>query len=108
MIVDNADDLAVFFHLNGSQTSTDQNTVQVARSLSDFLPQSPNGSILVTSRSRNVAYRLVGRDPDIIKVKLMDQEYALALLYRKLPESLNTTDSAELVQTLDYMPLAIT
>jgi tetratricopeptide (TPR) repeat protein len=108
MIVDNADDLDVFFHLNGSQTSRDQNTVQVARSLSDFLPQSPNGSILVTSRSRNLAYRLVGTDLDIIKVKPMDQEHALALLHKKLPESLNTTDSAELVQALDYMPLAIT
>jgi tetratricopeptide (TPR) repeat protein len=108
MIVDNADDLAVFFHLNGSQTSTDQNTVQVTRPLSDFLPQSPNGSILVTSRSRNVAYRLVGRDPDIIKVKPMGREHALSLLYIKLPESRDTTDSAELVRTLDYMPLAIT
>ena len=108
MIVDNADDLAIFFHVNGSQTSTDQNTVQVVRPLSDFLPQSPNGSILVTSRNRDVAYRLVGSDPDIIKVKPMDQEHALALLYKKLPESLNTTDSAELVQTLDYMPPAIT
>jgi tetratricopeptide (TPR) repeat protein len=103
IIVDNADDPSVFFY-----QSPDHGSAQASRSLSDFLPQSPNGSILITSRSRDVAYRLTGRDSDIIKVKPMDQSHALALLYKKLPGNLDKTDAIELVQTLDYMPLAIT
>lgn len=50
----------------------------------------------------------MGSDPDIIEVKPMNQEHALALLHKKLPESLDPSDSAELVHILDYMPLAIT
>jgi Tetratricopeptide repeat len=103
IIVDNADDPSVFFY-----QSPDHGSAQASRSLSDFLPQSPNGSVLITSRSRDVAYRLTGRDSDIIKVKPMDQGHALALLHKKLPRNLDTTNAIELVQTLDYMPLAIT
>jgi tetratricopeptide (TPR) repeat protein len=103
MIVDNADDPNVFFN-----QSANSGLAQLARSLSDFLPQSPNGSIVITSRSRDVAFRLTGRDSDIIKVKPMDQVHALALLHKKIPGTLDTTDAIELLQTLDYMPLAIT
>ncbi len=103
MIVDNADDPNVFFN-----QSADHGLAQVARSLSDFLPQSINGSIVITSRSQDVAYRLTGRHLDIIKVEPMDQDHALALLHKKLIGNLNTTDAVELVQALDYMPLAIT
>ncbi|KAF4627699.1 hypothetical protein G7Y89_g10454 [Cudoniella acicularis] len=102
MIVDNADDPNVFFI-----SSANHGLAQVARSLSDFLPQSRTGSIVITSRSRSVAYRLIGRDSDIIKVKPMDQDQALALLHKKLPVNLDTTDAIELVRTLDYIPLAI-
>ncbi|PVH68041.1 hypothetical protein DL98DRAFT_634240 [Cadophora sp. DSE1049] len=103
MIIDNADDPNVFFN-----QSADHDLAQAARSLSDFLPQSLNGSIVITSRSRDVAYRLTGRDSDIIKVKPMDRDHALDLLHKKLSGNLDTTDAVELVQSLDYMPLAIT
>jgi len=103
MIVDNADDPTVFFN-----KSANHGLAQLARSLSDFLPQSLNGSIVITSRSRDVAFRLTGRDSDIIKVKPMDLDHALALLHKKIPRTLDMTDAIELLQTLDYMPLAIT
>lgn len=103
MIVDNADDPNVFF-----KQSVNHGSVEVARSLSDFLPQSQNGSIIITSRSRDVAFKLTGRSSDIIIVKQMDQDHALALLCKKLPVDYDTTDAVELVQTLDHMPLAIT
>jgi tetratricopeptide (TPR) repeat protein len=102
MIVDNADDPDVFF-----KQYAEHGSAEAARSLSDFLPQSQNGSIVITSRSRDVAFKLLGRDSDIIIVKPMDQDHALALLHKKLKGNLNMTDAAELVQTLDYMPLAI-
>ena len=40
-----------------------------AATLLESLPQSPNGSILITSRSRDVAFRLTGSYADIIRVQ---------------------------------------
>ncbi|RDW82157.1 hypothetical protein BP6252_03269 [Coleophoma cylindrospora] len=103
MIVDNADDPNVLF-----QQNTDYGSVKVAYSLADYLPQSQNGSIVITSRRRDVAFRLTGRNSDIVTIKEMDQDHALALLYKKLQGNSDTADAIQLVQTLDYMPLAIT
>jgi tetratricopeptide (TPR) repeat protein len=106
MVVDNADDIHVFSQLDGSHTA--HNLVQVAQRLSDFLPQSPNGSILITSRSRDAAYKLTGKDSDIIEVKPMDKDQSITLLKKKLPGNLDRNEGVELVHSLDYMPLAIT
>jgi tetratricopeptide (TPR) repeat protein len=109
MIIDNADDIDVFPRSShkghGSKEDISSNS---ATSLLEFLPQSPNGSILITSRSRDVAFRLTGSYSDIIKVQPMDQEQALALLRNKFDESFEQDDAAALVEALDYMPLAIT
>ncbi|PVH90556.1 hypothetical protein DM02DRAFT_711452 [Periconia macrospinosa] len=109
MVVDNADDLDVFFHPLSSQRAVAAgNPGQAAEPLSDFLPQSPNGSILVTSRSQDVAYRLTGSYTSIIEVKPMDDDDALALLEKKLGSGAAKKDAVELVHLLDCMPLAIT
>ncbi|KAF2678563.1 hypothetical protein K458DRAFT_348288 [Lentithecium fluviatile CBS 122367] len=109
MIIDNADDLDVFPRPpqrgHGSKEDVRSNA---AASLLEFLPQSPNGSILITSRSRDVAFRLTGSYADIIRVQPMDQPHALALLQNKLDGSFEQDDAAALVEALDYMPLAIT
>jgi hypothetical protein len=52
----------------------------MAEPLSEFLPRSPNGSILVTSRSRDVAYKLTGSNKLIIDVEPIDRKEALALV----------------------------
>jgi hypothetical protein len=103
MIIDNPDDPNVLF-----KQTADYGSAKVARSLSDFLPQSQNGSIVLTSRSRDVVFKFTGRNSDIIKVDPMDESHALALLHKKLAGHLDMTDATELVQTLEYMPLAIT
>ena len=109
MIIDNADDLSVFprpiQRRNGSKDDVSSNA---AASLLELLPQSSNGSILITSRSRDVAFRLTGSYGDIIQVQPMDQAHALALLRNKLDGSFEQDDAAALVEALDYMPLAIT
>ncbi|KAF2193440.1 TPR-like protein [Zopfia rhizophila CBS 207.26] len=107
MIIDNGDDASVFSH-NRSQKRGADSVDQSAEPLSDFLPQSPNGSILVTSRGRDVAYRLTGSHASIIEVKAMDENDALALLRKKLNSSIGKDDAVALLQALDYMPLAIT
>jgi tetratricopeptide (TPR) repeat protein len=109
MIIDNADDVGVFPRSpQRYQGSKDGVTSHTAASLLNFLPQSPNGSILITSRSRNVAFRLTGNYADIISIQPMDQAHALALLQNKLEGGFKQDDAAALIKELDYMPLAIT
>lgn len=108
IVVDNADDEAVFFQdapPTGSAGSSEQPTTEL---LCDFLPQSPNGSILITSRSRDAAYKLTGSYSSIIEVKHMNKDAALALLEKKLGCIDNEDEAVQLIQALDAMPLAIT
>ncbi|KAL8635112.1 MAG: hypothetical protein Q9228_007366 [Teloschistes exilis] len=109
MVVDNADDSAVFFPLLGRAKAVEVgNPGQAAEPLSDFLPQSPNGSILITSRSRDVARRLTGRGDCLVEVKPMDKGEALALLQKRLSFNASEHNAIELLEALDQMPLAIT
>ncbi|KAF2473618.1 TPR-like protein [Lindgomyces ingoldianus] len=108
MIIDNADDLGVFPRSSQRSKSNKDDSKNATASLLEFLPQSTNGSILITSRSREVAFRLTGSYADIIRVQPMDQAHALALLRNKLEERFEQDDAAALVEALDYMPLAIT
>ena len=75
----------------------------------DILPESPNGSVLVTSRSREAAFELVGEDENILEVEPMSEGYALALFRKKLEGEDNEDEDEvlELLRNLDYMPLAI-
>jgi tetratricopeptide (TPR) repeat protein len=113
MVVDNADDADVFFSPPlSAQAAGAAGPSQAAELLSDFLPQSPNGSILVTSRTRDVAYRLAGSHASIFEVRPMEAGDALALLQKKLrlraDAAIDVEKAKELVQALDRMPLAIT
>ncbi|MCJ1471355.1 hypothetical protein MMC07_010003, partial [Pseudocyphellaria aurata] len=105
MVLDNADDSTIFSrpHKGGATSDTG-----AAVSLSTFIPDSPNGSILVTSRSRDAALMLTGRLRDIIKVEPMDKHHALLLFGKKLHNGFDKDDANELIHALDYIPLAIT
>ena len=55
MIIDNADDAKVFSHpVDESKVGDNSNKAVLSEALSEYLPQSQNGSILVTSRSQDV------------------------------------------------------
>ena len=113
MIIDNADDVEVFTCRSaGGRGTQDEFASRAAPTLLDYIPQSSNGSILITSRSRDVAFRLTGDYADIIRVNPMEQAHALTLLRNQLKSSLEQgnreqEDAAALVEALDYMPLAI-
>ncbi|RYP23415.1 hypothetical protein DL765_001120 [Monosporascus sp. GIB2] len=107
MIIDNADDLNVFSS-SGRGKGKEDSGFNAGAPLLEFLPQSPNGSILITSRNRDVAFRLTGSYADIIRIPPMEQAHALALLRNKLGGSADHDDAVALVEALDYMPLAIT
>ena len=108
MILDNADDPNVFFHVHEGRWKTNADvSTSFAISLSAFLPQTQNGSILVTSRSGDAGSRLTGSDRDIIAVDPMDEGQALRLFSRKVHGEFDNGDARRLLQALDYMPLAI-
>ncbi|KAF2186789.1 hypothetical protein K469DRAFT_570907 [Zopfia rhizophila CBS 207.26] len=109
MVLDNADDDDVFF-------AADEDTVGIAqtsditshtRPLESFLPQTPNGTILITSRHRIAAINLVGTHGSIVQP--MDEKDALTLLNTRVSFSESSkADAKALVQALERMPLAIT
>ncbi|KAF2731975.1 hypothetical protein EJ04DRAFT_352484, partial [Polyplosphaeria fusca] len=105
MILDNADNMDVFYpkqgHANGRSGSA-------STSLAGFLPQSRNGSILVTSRNKDAAARLAGGHRSVKEVVMFGQDQALQLLRNKLHDTSSSEGASELLRTLGYLPLAIT
>lgn len=96
MILDNVDDPE--FLLERAPDS--------GKSLYDFLPVCDHGTIVVTSRNKHAAAKLVGWD-DIIEVKAMERTHAVTLLSRRLGTTGISDDTSELAEVLDNMPLAL-
>lgn len=101
LILDNADDKDVFTNQAPNDTSADP------KQLCDFLPQSTNGSILVTSRSRDAAFQITCNYKTITSVEQMTEAEALTLLDSHLQDSHSDDDKKLLVETLGYVPLAV-
>lgn len=96
MILDNADDADVFF---SQKESGDV--------LSSFLPKTGPGNILITSRSSDVAERLIGSHKSLVKIPRMDEPQAVQLFKNKLDADPDLDDATDLVKALDHIPLAI-
>ncbi|RFU76226.1 tpr domain, partial [Trichoderma arundinaceum] len=99
IVLDSADNGEVLY--GADWTGCDQ------RPLATYLPQSRNGSVIVTTRSRDVAYKISGSNKNIIEVGPMAQTDALNLLENKLGLVSNVDMANKLIQALDYIPLAI-
>ncbi|KAJ5787952.1 hypothetical protein N7457_002942 [Penicillium paradoxum] len=93
LILDNVDDYRVL--------------EQSSPPLWTYLPKSRTGSILITTRAKQVATRLV-EDSDTITIDAMDEIAALNLLQKKLGTGTRAEELIALAQMLDFMPLAIT
>jgi tetratricopeptide (TPR) repeat protein len=99
LVLDNADDAAVFAKTDGASA--------LQQPLSRYIPSSRHGSVLVTSRTKRAAIQVV-EDSDIIPIEPMHDAAAHALLRKKLGDIVEEDDSiAELATTLDHMPLAL-
>jgi hypothetical protein len=85
MIVDNADDSTVLFPRAASGMTQISDRTGRVTALSAYLPKS-RGSILITSRSRDTAFQLIGRLDRIIKVTQFEDVDAKALLKKRLPD----------------------
>lgn len=106
MVLDNADDQEVFDHRSQGSAG---NAEQSSPPLHSYLPQSSNGSILITTRDKRVGERLAFMKK-AISVLSFDEHMAKILLQSKLPQDIgwNEEDAANLVNSLDHLPLAIT
>ncbi|KAK4451328.1 kinesin light chain [Podospora aff. communis PSN243] len=100
MILDSADDRDVFY----GTTSSD---IRDGRPIATYLPQSRNGSIVVTTRNKDLAFRLTSRRQNMIDIGPMAYTDALTLLEKKLGSATDSDVAADLVQALDLVPLAI-
>ena len=103
LVLDNVDDTYLFSITEGAGQGVQGTDAQP---MSAYLPQSQNGSILITSRNKDIALKLV-EEKCIILVNPMAQSHALALLRKKLGPLGDDDDIAKLAAELEYMPLAI-
>jgi hypothetical protein len=110
MIVDNADDCDVMFQRWDGGTHRGTAVASMDRSLSEFLPVSPNGSVVVTSRNQEVVSRIQVHKEDVLDVRPMEVDVAKELLLKKVKKEggkSSAEDVVQLVRHLDCMPLAI-
>ena len=111
LIFDNVDDLSVFdqAELNGKEMQEEKLVGQDCESWYRYFPKNSNGSILITSRNKNVTDAMMEPPNKTVTVEGMTEEEALVLFKSKLPQLpiLNDWDTHELLNKLDRMPLAI-
>ena len=108
LILDNVDNASALGEaasdMQGRQEANADSATQ--QSILLYLPESQNGAMLFTSRSKTVALKLV-EERDIITVEAMGASSAKALFEKKLGALSDSDDIIELATLLDFMPLAV-
>jgi tetratricopeptide (TPR) repeat protein len=106
LVLDNADDIETF-----SSPMSNASLVK-GRSLTPlvkFLPRSPEGSMIITTRDKRIGDRLADRAGTITVPPMTNQEADnLLQLTVSLQSGLDEVESKELLEVLGYLPLAIT
>lgn len=98
MVVDNVDDRTMFFEQRDDTT--------INRCLVEYIPQAAKGSIICTTRSRDIGVDLaLGQEP--IEVSPMNIEEGLSMLGDSVTRGSTKEDQETLLEELAYLPLAI-
>ncbi|KAJ5955445.1 hypothetical protein N7501_009724 [Penicillium viridicatum] len=107
-ILDNADDDKFLCSLpaTGKRASTREPLNASTKPLLEYVPRSRNGSMIITSRSKEVALKMVTHK-DLIEVNPMERFEALELLQKTLDQPEESQESQQLVEELEFIPLAI-
>jgi hypothetical protein len=95
LVVDNADDVDIFF---GTEQS---------KGIADYLPESETGVVVYTTRTPEIAELARG---DVLELGAMDRQDAATFLTKSLSRKTLLRDDAtttELLDELTYLPLAI-
>src|SRR5947207_12526809 len=106
MILDNVDDMETFFT---ALVETPSAASKQRVDLLAYIPRSPKGKVVVTTRDSRVSEHLADQKK-CITVPLLAEHEAVCLLHSKLSRDSNCTDAdiMILVKTLDCLLLAIT
>ncbi|KAG7411089.1 hypothetical protein Forpe1208_v010725 [Fusarium oxysporum f. sp. rapae] len=100
LVLDSADDSDVLFYSTAGGNDD-------RRKLVEYLPQTPNGSIVITTRNKDLAFRLTGNYQTMYTIGPMSENEALLLLQNRLGTISDANAAAELVRSLELVPLAI-
>ena len=76
------------------------------RPLIAYVPVSQNGSVLITSRAKDAALKLVEAN-DIVEVCPMEEELAVALIEKKLSSKAERKEMVQLAETLECIPFTM-
>ncbi|KAK4667508.1 NB-ARC domain and tetratricopeptide repeat-containing NOD-like receptor [Podospora pseudopauciseta] len=109
LILDNADNLAVF-GVGRTQSSRDQvQDTEEKQSLYDFVPRGPAGTVLWTSRDKRISGSLVGGRRAINVASMTEGEAKILLetvMCREIAEE-ESHNAMALLAELDLLPLAV-
>lgn len=101
LIVDGADDTEVLFGTRDAKRSL------VLKGVSEYLPQSSNGSILFTTRNKKAGVKFATA-AGLVMLPNMDRADAKELLNARSGDFMAEDDETfELIDALDFLPLAV-
>ena len=106
LILDNADD-PVLLGDSPKKGLAEATSDDPSPSLLDFVPQTRNGLILITTRDKAMARRLTGDSTSVLMIEPMLQQEARVLLHKMLAANWEAENADQLVQALDCIPLAL-
>ncbi|KAL0929464.1 kinesin light chain [Colletotrichum truncatum] len=106
MVIDNADDLQLFFPPSESNTTNMHQLAQPQGGFGHYLPECHHGSVLITTRNKQVGSRLV-RGKQVIEVKKMVDSETRQLIHAILDDEIPAEDVSLLSTRLEYLPLAL-
>lgn len=107
LVLDNADDAGYLFESAVASVDAQADGVEsIHKRLIDYLPTSEHGSIIITTRTRKVALRVID-ERNMIVIQPMASQLAVLLLERRLGSREDALVAQELVAELEHMPLAI-
>ncbi|KAI5781692.1 hypothetical protein DFH27DRAFT_308330 [Peziza echinospora] len=103
LVLDNADNKLDFFNTSSGP------------GLADFVPHGSKGIVILTTRDKDVARKLLDNPSNILDKRLMDSNHARQLFTQGYPEAIQHTCHKEqdnaiflLLEALQFLPLAIT
>lgn len=106
LVLDNLDDARFLVEVPAAQRDEAGNSRGAPKPLRPYVPYSERGSVLVTTRNRDAALKLVEKRC-MISIEPMNEVQASALFRKKLEENEDRMGIEELSAALEYMPLAM-
>lgn len=107
LIIDNADDASLF--TSRGELSRSKSKTGTGQSVLEYLPESPHGSILITTRDRAAGVKFTRtRADDLVEVNIMTPEEADSLIRSALTSDTSTdVEILQLAGLLGHFPLAL-